>query len=828
MRLSLDHDRTHVAEGSRRPVSSRLRRLVVPALLPLLLTIGLSVGLDQQEQQPERHVHGPAPLIVPAAVAGPMPVSRAGWTVAGRRGPALGTRAFDADRTTFWHSATAAPAGQRLPHSLTIDMHATVAVAGLTYLPRQGAGGAGNIGRFRVELSSDGASWGAPVATGTFADDDTLKTAPFLPRTARYVRLTALTEGDGGTNAVAVAELNVLAAADPPLSRSGWTAAADSYQDGNHLPGNVLDGSTATIWHSKWTAPADPLPNTVTIDMKATNTVTGLSYLPRQDASNNGNVGQYRVELSTNGTTWGTPVATGTWVDGKTVKTVTFTGSSARYVRLTALTEAGGRGPWSSAAEINVLGRGTTPVSGRWSAPISFPLVPGSAALLPNGRLLTWSADRVDAFGGTGRTITAIYDPASGAVTQRTITNTAHNMFCPGISALPDGRILVNGGDDASRTSIYNPTTDAWTTGPTMAIPRAYQSSTTLSDGRVFAVGGSWDGGQGGKHGEIWSATAGWQRLTNASVTPMLTADRQGVYRADNHAWLFGWSGGRVLQAGPSRAMNWYGTTGSGSTTSAGTRAGDPDAMNGTAVMYDAGKILTLGGAPHYQDATATANAHVITINGTTVAARKVASMRYARAYHNSVVLPDGKVLVAGGQSYPVPFSDNTSVYNAELWDPSTETFTTMAAAAVPRNYHSVAVLLPDARVFVGGSGLCGSCGTNRFNGEIFTPPYLLNADGTLRSRPAITGAPTSATYGAAITVATDRAVSRFSLVRLGTATHTVNTDQRRIGLTPTVVAGGYRLSIPTDPGVVLPGYYMLFALDGNGVPSTARMIQIR
>ncbi|HEX8626825.1 MAG TPA: galactose oxidase-like domain-containing protein, partial [Catenuloplanes sp.] len=250
---------------------------------------------------------------------------------------------------------------------------------------------------------------------------------------------------------------------------------------------------------------------------------------------------------------------------------------------------------------------------------------------------------------------------------------------------------------------------------------------------------------------------------------------------------------------------------------------------NGTAVMYDTGKILTLGGAPHYQDSNATANAHVVTISGTsTVTTRKVASMAYARAYHNSVVLPDGKVLALGGQAYPVPFSDNTSVLNPEMWDPATETFTTLAPGAVPRNYHSVAVLMPDARVFVGGGGMCGSCSTNHFNAEMFTPPYLLNADGTLKSRPAITSAPTTAGYGAAITVATDRAVTRFSLVRLGTATHTVNTDQRRIALTPTAVTGGYRLTIPTDPGVVLPGPYMLFAMDANGVPSVSRPITIR
>jgi galactose oxidase len=818
--------------GSARP-PGRWRTLAPPAALLLLIGVGVAVSRPAATSgSTAAHLHAPPPLMVPAAVADPIPVDRTGWTVTsagGRAGSAA--LAADGDPDTVWNSAEDMPEGRALPHSFIIDLNADVPVGGLTYLPRKGAAAKKNIGQFRVELSNDGVTWDEPVATGMFADDDSLKSVTFNPQSSRFVRLTALSEAGGGNQGVAAAEINVLAAADPALPRTGWTASASSSESASasNPPGNVLDGNTASIWHTLWSG--DPLPNDITLDMKATKTITGLSYLPRQDASPNGRIGQYRIETSTTGTSW-TSVSTGTWADSNVVKTVTFAAVSARYVRLVALTEAGARGAWTSAAEINIHGSGTTTTAstaGKWGAPVTFPLVPASVAMLSNGRVLTWASYRSDNFGGNGLTYTATYNPSTGAVSQRTVSNTGHDMFCPGISMLADGRVHVSGGDDAGKTSLYNSTTDAWSTGDTYNISRAYQATTTLSDGRVFAIGGSWRGGTGGKHGEIWSDAAGWQRLSQVSVTPMLTADRQGVYRADNHAWLFAWSGGRVLQAGPSKAMNWYGTTGNGTTASAGTRAADPDSMNGTAVMYDAGKILTLGGAPHYQDANATANAHVITISGTsTVTARKVASMRYARAYHNSVVLPDGKVLVVGGQAYAVPFSDNTSVMNAELWDPATETFTTMAPAGVPRNYHSVAVLQPDGRVFTGGGGLCGSCSTNHFNAEIFTPPYLLNSDGTLKSRPSITSAPTTAAYGAAITVATDRAVNRFSLVRLGTATHTVNTDQRRIGLTPTAVTGGYRLTIPSDSGVVLPGYYMLFALDASGVPSVARTIQIR
>jgi galactose oxidase len=189
--------------------------------------------------------------------------------------------------------------------------------------------------------------------------------------------------------------------------------------------------------------------------------------------------------------------------------------------------------------------------------------------------------------------------------------------------------------------------------------------------------------------------------------------------------------------------------------------------------------------------------------------------------------LPDGKVAVIGGQNFPVAFSDNTAVHSVEIWDPATETFSRMASMAIPRTYHSVALLMPDARIFAGGGGLCGSCTTNHFDGEIYTPPYLLNPDGSAASRPSITSAPATAANGATITVQTNRAVSAFSIVRMSTVTHSVNTDQRRISLEPTLVDGGYRLTIPPDSGIALPGPWMLFAMDAKGVPSVAKIIRI-
>ena len=345
--------------------------------------------------------------------------------------------------------------------------------------------------------------------------------------------------------------------------------------------------------------------------MKQNFGVYGLTYTPRQDGIPNGNIGGHAIDVSTDSTNW-LNVATGTFIDNQKPKVVTFDTRLARYVRLTSFTEAGGRGPWTSAAEISVSVTNNfmppTAGLGQWGITIDFPIVPVASALLDNGKILTWSSYSPDSFGGpNGLTITATYDPATGLVSQRTVVNTGHDMFCPGISINTAGRVVVTGGDDSSKTSLYDPVADIWVPGPPLNIARGYQATTMLSDRRIFIIGGSWSGALGGKNGEVLDAAGtSWTLLPGCDVTPMLTADAQGVYRADNHGWLFGWKQGWVFQAGPSQAMNWYnpsGNGGTGSVIAAGMRGTDSDAMCGNAVMYDAvnGLILTMGGAPDYQ-----------------------------------------------------------------------------------------------------------------------------------------------------------------------------------------------------------------------------------
>jgi hypothetical protein len=477
----------------------------------------------------------------------------------------------------------------------------------------------------------------------------------------------------------------------------------------------------------------------------------------------------------------------------------------------------------------------TLPAS--WTAPVTTQSVAAAAANLPSGKILTWAADSPITFGTTPQTYTELLDPVAGTDSQLLVTNTDHNMFCPGIANLPDGTIMVNGGDTNDNTSIYNPTTNSWTAAAKMNVGRAYEGTVLNADGTVFTLGGSWSTAkQGYTPGELWNSATGWKLLSNIPSNPVWTADPEGAYRADNHLWLHVLSGSRLLHAGPSATMHFisvYGDGGLGTITSAGTRGSDPDSMNGNASAFDVDMLLKVGGAPDYDESTSTPNALLINGSGSgNPVVTPLAPMNYARGFGNSVVLPNGQVVVVGGQTYDEPFTDTDAVLVPELWDPSTQLFQTLAPMATPRTYHSVALLLPDGRVWVSGGGLCGSCssaGANHLNYEILTPPYLLTASGAAATRPVISSVNNTIFQpGATMTIKTAAPVKSFALLRLSSVTHTTNNDQRRIPLTTTTPDGAtYTATLPTDPGILVPGYYMLFALDPRGVPSMAVTLQI-
>jgi galactose oxidase len=649
----------------------------------------------------------------------------------------------------------------------------------------------------------------------------------------------------------------------PALDPDGWWVSASSAAAG-HPARAVLGSRRSAYWQSARLGRHARLPQSITIRLPSAELVSGLTYVPRRRL---GEIGRFRVTLSRDGRRFGRTVAYGRWQANATDKQVAWMPRVVRAVRLTALSVSPVRAREVAAARIVLTGArpGATAgapsaaapnapagpsavgqagptigaganapagpsVVGQWGPTIGFPLVPVAAALIPGNKLVVWSADEDLSFGSdtSPYTQTAILDLTTGAVTAATISNTAHNLFCPGVSILPNGDVMVTGGISDTLTSIYNPVTNTWSAGPQMNVGRGYQGQTTLSDGQVFVLGGSWSGATGGKLGEVWSSTGDWRELTNVPANPIYTADAQGVYRADNHGWFIATSGGKVFHAGPSAQMHWITTTGAGSITPAGNRGNAGDQMNGNAVLYDVGKILTVGGAPSYQDSNATAAANIVDISTDTAQVKSTSSMEYQRAFANSVALPTGQVFTVGGESHAVPFSDQNSDMSPEMWNPSNGKWTVMASQSEPRNYHSVGVLLPDGTVFSGGGGLCGSCATNHPDGQIFYPPYLFNSDGSRRARPTISSAPSTAITGQTISVTTGGPVQSFVLMRYDEATHAVDNDQRRIPLTITSSSGDtFQLAIPSDPGVALAGPYMLFAIDATGTPSVSATISI-
>ena len=362
-----------------------------------------------------------------------------------------------------------------------------------------------------------------------------------------------------------------------------------------------------------------------------------------------------------------------------------------------------------------------------------------------------------------------------------------------------------------------------------MNLPRGYNASVTLENGGIFTLGGSWSGAQGGKNGEVWNNASGWTNLPGASADPLYGFE--SAYRSDNHSWLFA-TGNRVLYAGPGNKMTWYDTTGNGGLSSAGNRGDDEYAQNGNAVMYDRNKILTLGGANKYGDDVQASNrSYVIDLSaGSSVnpSVRKVGNLNFARGMHSSVVLPDGQVMTLGGMPKPVAFSDLNAVLTPEIWNPQSEQWRTLANSQVPRTYHSVALLMPDARVISAGGGLCGSCSVNHANAEIFTPPYLYNIDGTLAARPSLESGVDFIRYGTPFEAQATGEITKFNLIRLGSITHTVNNDQRLIPLTFTRAGSTYTINGPENSSIATPGYYMLFALNAEGVPSTAKILKVQ
>ncbi len=454
---------------------------------------------------------------------------------------------------------------------------------------------------------------------------------------------------------------------------------------------------------------------------------------------------------------------------------------------------------------------------GQWSGLLSLPIVAIHLHLLPDGAVLAWGNDNAPPRDGKAQV--RLWDPNLPKPVIQEVPNPFVDVYCSGHSFLADGRLLVLGGHihdfhGADTTTFFDFRSRTWSAGPRMSAGRWYPTNTTLSNGEVVVVSGAIDSESNiNTVPEVWNAATGSRPLNNAELSLEL------------YPWMHLAPNGKIFYAGPGRTTRYLDSSGTGGWTMVAlTNFGDRHQYEGTSVMYEPGKVLIVGGGN-----PATASAEVINLNDATPQWRYTNSMTYARRFLNATILPDGKVLVTGGSSSS-EFSDpRGAVNNAEVWDPATGSWSTLAAMNVWRLYHSTAVLLPDGRVLTAGGGGTRNnpVGDNdHYDAEYYSPPYLFKG-----ARPAIGAAPESVGYGEAFVLGTPDAadVKKLTLVGLSSTTHEFNQNQRFIPLvfSQTTDGTGLNVTAPANPNIAPPGYYMLFILNSAGVPSIAKMVRI-
>jgi hypothetical protein len=245
--------------------------------------------------------------------------------------------------------------------------------------------------------------------------------------------------------------------------------------------------------------------------------------------------------------------------------------------------------------------------------------------------------------------------------------------------------------------------------------------------------------------------------------------------------------------------------------------------------------ILGGGASGSNQTSDATATTEIIDLSQASPQWVSAGSMPSgARMDGNSVLLPNGKLLVQGGSA--VGEQASTATLGADLFDPSNGSWSSAGTAAYPRLYHSVALLLPDATVMTAGSN--PQRGTYEPHIEIYSPAYLFTTDANGNAipatRPVITSAPAKIGYATNFQVVTPNApntslpdVNSVVLVRPGSDTHAFDMDQRLVGLTFTAASGALTVTGPPNQNIAPPGYYMLFLLNKAGVPSVATFVQV-
>lgn len=462
---------------------------------------------------------------------------------------------------------------------------------------------------------------------------------------------------------------------------------------------------------------------------------------------------------------------------------------------------------------------------GQWGPVENWPNIAIHAALDSQGRVVTYGTNQDGQ--QTGQFIYDIWSPdGSAAAGHNTLANTTGtDLFCSLQVNRPDtGDMLLFGGDfwDPENNTTVNignadinqldAETGLLTSIPGMNRGRWYGTATVRPDGSIFVMGGD----LGAEQPELWTPEYGSQ---------LLDLDTSGINWWYPRNFLL--PDGRIFGVDVEGRM-YYIAADLSEVTRVGNLSQDRWGIGTTAVMFEPGRILHFGGESN--------TAIIIDVNGATPVITQTAPTSAPREWVNSTLLPDGRVLATGGASYYTagqldgrPLSEYNVTNAAEIWDPATGQWTVETSGVNARLYHSTALLLPDGRVLVAGGGAPGPI--NQTNAEIFSPDYLFSAQGGPMARPEITGVSSNdLALGQTVNIAVNAPVDigRVTMLKSGSVTHSNNMEQRISDLNFTVNGGTLSATLPTSGTELTPGYYLLTVLTTAGVPSESVMVRVQ
>ncbi|WP_239340034.1 galactose oxidase early set domain-containing protein [Frankia sp. CiP3] len=478
------------------------------------------------------------------------------------------------------------------------------------------------------------------------------------------------------------------------------------------------------------------------------------------------------------------------------------------------------------------------------------------AALLPKGKVLFFagsgsSATRFNSpiFGDESKGIftSVVWSPPhntfSHPPTLRTANHKPFDFFCGGDAFLPDGRLLSAGGTidynpfrGRKDAAIFDFTTEKWSVAGNMAQGRWYPTLIALGDGKILAASGLGDnGGDLPKTSlEIYSAaTDTWHIRHFADGFPGLPLYAHLFLLASGKIFF---SGGRMddpLQVDPCIIDLTHDPV----TTKQVRDLLAPDMRNQSASVIlppaQDQRIMIIGGGPVGKpDKTdATDAVSIVDLKAADPIYHAGAPIGLPRLHLNTVLLPDRTVFVSGGSLKQE--DEPLARLQGEIYDPATNTWSLMAAATVQRLYHSTALLLPDGRVVAAGGNPEGGHQISweppdpeeEMRVEVFSPPYLFKGP-----RPVIGTAQEEWSYGQTVTITTAQAntIRWASLIKNCVTTHSFDSGQRLVDLQ--IVSrenDSLDVTITSNPNIAPPGWYMLFIVDQQGVPSIATWIHL-